>query len=83
MAKMISVQVPCGKCSNLVTVDLQAAPSMMNTEGLSVAVWEHPKVTLCLFCGTTVVPVIMQVESVKVMAAPTIEQPGRIITGIF
>ena len=80
MIKTVDIQVPCSKCGSVVTVKLQAVPTLVNTENVSLAMWEHGQATTCFMCGSEVTPIIAQIESVKIIAAVKNPPPSRIIT---
>lgn len=77
------VQAPCGKCGTMVTVEVQTNPVMANTELISAAIWDHPKTSTCIGCGSKVVGLIMKVTGVAVVAAPVEDQSCVITASIL
>jgi hypothetical protein len=74
-------QLPCGKCGGPVEIELQAKPSIVNREHVSLLIVEHSSILTCPHCFTRMLPVMVSVAGVAIVLTPAIEESLVITPG--
>ncbi len=75
---MEKTKLPCGVCGELLEVQLQPKPRIVNLETISLIMVEHSAQVGCK-CGATLLPVIMAVGTVGIHLAPVQPQQQSLI----